>query len=448
MMGDPLIARRSWLRLFAATLTSSVRWQAFQAPSIASLVPVLGGRRPAYGGSARLQLPLPLDRLDPHDPSCLDSGLLGPAVFETLYAVTATGQPFPALASALPERVGTRFRIRLRPSMVFSDRQSLDGQSAVNSILRSQRFSQSLSELGKPRPVSGDQLSFEVTGSSSARIATVLSQPRAAIVPHHFVPTRPLGCGAFSARLRAETIELRRNPLAPRGGSYLDRVQIARSTVSDALRSFEATRSDFALFGSGLHQSRPGAIQLQLEKWANVVLVGSPGWSGVSRPGQLHAHLRHLPGGPFSALGVDRVRGGHARWGGASFSILVPRENRWLYEIALEIKGAWERSSGSIEVLPLSAVALSRRIASGNYDTYLTALCTSGVESRHRTADLFALAGVQAPRSGRNLSEEEACRQLRIGLVGSCRPALASSPQLTADVHGGALDLSNARRRL
>src|SRR5690606_31822064 len=153
------------------------------------------------------------------------------------------------------------FQIELRPLLTFSDGTPLNGQDVVRSILRSQSASSLLAELGKPTSSRSQPLLIRVpkiqsSSLSATDLAVLLSSPRTAILPEKFSATSPIGCGALKAKLINGRLTLTRNDRAPRGGSFLETIEMRSVSITDALRAFESRSADVGFLGRGLHQPR------------------------------------------------------------------------------------------------------------------------------------------------------------------------------------------------
>src|SRR5689334_714446 len=87
---------------------------------LASLASAAGSRamgRTPYGGRLRLAVPWPITSLEPASLSDGFAALFASAAFEPLYALDAAGNPYPALAEALPTKVDRGCRVALRPGL-------------------------------------------------------------------------------------------------------------------------------------------------------------------------------------------------------------------------------------------------------------------------------------------------------------------------------------------
>ncbi len=387
----------------------------------------------------------------PHAPACLACGLFGSSLFESLYAKTAQGRPYSTLAAKNPEDRGSYFQIELRPSLKFSDGSQLTAREVVSSIVRSQSLSSQLSVLGRPTSVRSEPLIVRFPKSKTSQLtsndlALELANPRSAIVPLNFSPEAPVGCGALKVARMGSGLALSRNEQAPRGGSYLDAVEIRSVTVTDALRAFESRTVDLGFLGKGLHRPRTDAKAFQLRPLGLVVVRPGRGAEAFARPGLLHDRLTRIPHAPFAALATARVRTSPSPWNGPSMNLLVDEQEPWLVALAKELGQTWSSSKSNVRVEAISTQALAQRERSRDFDLVLRAISTSGVSANQASRDLFALDGRSPPLGGRIPPPEEVCRQLSLGLLGELRPHGALSPEFMNLVGPGPeLDFANAQ---
>src|SRR3954471_10173089 len=95
------------------------------------------GRTPA-AGAWRLRLPLYFGGLDPHSLDDPLSALFAAAIADPLYALDTSGNPYPTLASALPERTPKGPRLSLRPEFLSARGKPLSAADVVFSFKRAQ----------------------------------------------------------------------------------------------------------------------------------------------------------------------------------------------------------------------------------------------------------------------------------------------------------------------
>lgn len=404
----------------------------------------LGRRRPRYGGSSQIFLPCNLSRIDPHDPHDLTVTLLGGALFETLYGRSPTGAIYPTLASGQPTQKNGRTIVELRPRLSFASGRRIDANQVMSSLRRSQAASPALAELGAVETVRGAplQLSFAVKDPSG--LVQLLSHPRAAIIPSDFSPGAPDTCGAFRITRTGAILNLARNPLAPRGGAFLDEVIIHSASVSDCLRAFEARRSDLGFLGAGLHRERQGIARFRLNPVGLALLLPGAQRRAQMPVGSLHEALARLPEGPLSAVGVERKRHAAQRWNGGDAELAVSQEEPWLIAIAEEMRSAWSTKGHALTLRALPSTQLSLLRRSGNFDLMLHFLGSRSIPARETTNHLFQVDGRAPPRGGRTLSPLESGRQLSLGIVGELSPSGATSPRTRGLVDGDRLSLESS----
>ena len=399
-------------------------------------------RRTNYGGHLTLSLPVDVSRVDPHDSESLASALFGPSLFEGLYGITAAGTVFPTLAEEMPQRAPEGVEIRLRPGLKFSSNKELLAKDVAHSIVRSKKMSGALGALPTPSTLPLDPYRLTFSSNAPDEVARLLALPRAALVPSHFDPHRPIGSGALSMHRVGPSLELTRNPLCPRGGSYVDSVRVQTLSLSACLRAFEARTSDLGFLGRGLHQERKDARAFRLPEIAEVVLIPGQGLHSFARPGVLQNALDYLPFYPFQALGVAVQRREGRRWGGPSLTLSVSKDEPWLYAIGEELVQAWSRPDTPVRLIALAQSELNAQTRRGEFDLRLTALTTAGLSRALTTQELFRLDGRPPPRGGRAMTPQEAGRQLSLGVLGALTPHGALDPRVNDFSSSGYFDLA------
>lgn len=405
---------------------------------------IFAKRRPRYGGSSQLYLPLNLTRIDPHDPHDLTTTLVGEALFETLYGKSPRGGIYPTLASGKPIHKNGRTIVELRPHLAFSSGRTIDARQVVASLRRSMAASPALSELGAVETLRGTPLKISFTNKDPETLAQLLSHPRTSIVPSDFSPGAPDTCGAFRVSKTGTTLRLERNPLAPRGGAFLDEVVLHSASISDCLRAFEARRSDLGFLGAGLHRERRGISRFRLGPLGLALLLPGPRRRGQLPVGRLHEALARLPEGPLAALGVERGRHTPQRWNGGEADLSVPQDEPWIMAIADEMRSAWSTKGHALSVRPLPRSQLTQLRRNGQFDLMLQFLGSRNITAAETTHHLFQLDGRPPPRGGRTLSPLESGRQLSLGIVGALSPSGATSPRIRGLAAGDRLDLENS----
>lgn len=404
-------------------------------------------RRPRYTGSSRLHLPLNVTSIDPHDPRDLTAALLGNALFETLYATSSSASVYPTLAATLPKYEKGRCIVELRPKMSFSSGTTINASQVVSSLERAKQFSPWLQELGAIRGVAGSSLRVAFSQKDPKLIARLLASPRASLVPRDFAPDAPDTSGAFRVEQTGTTMRLKRNPLAPRGGAFLDEVWIESASVSDCLRAFEARRSDLGFLGAGLHRERKGVERFSMRPVGFALLLPGQELRARTPVGTLHEVLARLPQAPLSALGVDRPRHTPHRWNGGDVNLIVPAEEPWLIALADEMESALTRKDHTVTVKRVPSRQIPRLEGDGAFDLLLRFFGTRGVPEAEAARQLFRLDGKPAPRGGRILSPLESGRQLSLGVIGAMTPSGSHSPDVVHLTTSSAFSLENAQRR-
>jgi peptide/nickel transport system substrate-binding protein len=398
------------------------------------------GRVP-YGGAIRMHLPVSLDRLDPHLADDLAAALFAPAAFDTLYAWDASGRPYPALASALPEATPTGARVTLRPGLVTARGRPLDGADVVWSLERARKLGARplLSPLGAIRRLRGDPLSMEVAGANPEFLAEALASPLAAIVPKTFSPGSPDGTGAFRAEPSSGGIVLVRNDRAARGPSFLDRVDAKKADdLAAGLRAFESGDSDVAFLGAGLHRRRAGAVDFRTESMGWIVLRTGPEAGEWGAPGIAERLVEGLEPARLSHLGLApsvTAPSGAAAWGGTSTNLYVDQESSYLVEVARVVAAALSRPEHEIRPYPLPRSDRVRLKDGGHFATMIDFVRRLGPSPRHAALSLLGAANPRlAEKPPRTVREEIPilARTLSLAVLGELKMVGARA----ADVHG------------
>ncbi len=401
-------------------------------------------RRPNYSGSLRLHLPLNVTSIDPHDPHDLTTRLLGNALFETLYARSTTGTAYPTLAASLPRLEKGRCLVELRPGLSFASGTALDASQVVASLNRAKQFSPWLQDLGTVVSTGPRGIAFS---QRDPRLLTrLLSSSRTSLLPKGFSPTAPDTCGAFRVEATGTTLHMKRNPRAPRGGSFLDEVWIESASVSDCLRAFEARRSDLGFLGAGLHRERRDVKRFAMKPVGLALLLPGGELRARTPVGTLHEMLARLPQAQLSALGVERPRHSPRRWNGGDADLVVPAEEPWLVALAEDMASALSTKGHFISVKKTPSRQIPILERSGAFDLMLRFFGTQGVSEEDTTRQLFRLDDKPAPRGGRTLSPLESGRQLSLGIVGAMTPRGALTRDVSHVTGPEMLTLENAER--
>ncbi len=392
--------------------------------------------RPKYGGTLRLKLPFSFTGLDPHRLDDAISALFAPAVFDTLYAIDAAGNPFPALAEGLPEAESKGARIALRPGLVTALGKKLTSTDVVFALRRSARAGGTawLSQFGEPRLDPKDRRRVFYTDAEPRALATALASPITAIVPQGFNRLTPDGTGAFLAHPRARGLVLERNDHAARGPAFLDRVDASGAKdLSDALRAFESGEVDIGWLGKGLHQPRAGALGFDAGPLGWVVLHSGAQAGAWGRPGVVQSLLDGLPSDRFRHLGLSVPRGTAAPvWGGPEGALLVDSDSPLLHEIAMLLASLLGRSGHRLNATPRSAAELRQAKRSKQFLLMLEFVRRLGDGPRAATMALYTAADPalarHPPHSGS--SPRVVGRSLSMGVVGELHAYGAHLPNL------------------
>src|SRR5262249_27406119 len=70
--------------------------------------------RPPSQGKLGLALPWPVNAIDPHDQFDPAAAIFGQCLFDQLFSLEASGDPYPTLAADSPTAVGAKTIVRLR----------------------------------------------------------------------------------------------------------------------------------------------------------------------------------------------------------------------------------------------------------------------------------------------------------------------------------------------
>ncbi len=209
----------------------------------------LGRGRTPLGGRLSFRVPWPVAAMDPHRLDDAAALFFGPCLFDSLYAVDASGVS-PALAESLPEPCPEGVRVTLREGLRFASGKRLTARDVASSIARARASGSRgwLDVVGAVHVVGPGALVFG--GRAVDPVVRALASPLAAVVPEGFSPARPDGTGPFAARHEGEALVLVRNSLAAQGPSFLDRVSIAPAPDHGAsLRAVEIGEDDLGWLG-------------------------------------------------------------------------------------------------------------------------------------------------------------------------------------------------------
>jgi peptide/nickel transport system substrate-binding protein len=391
--------------------------------------------RKPYGGTLRLMLPLSLDAVDPHTADDPGSALLAPAIADPLFAMDASGRPYPALAASLPEPSPAGARVVLRAGLVTARGAVLGARDVVASLERARRAGGHavLSPYGAFRAARDAPLAVDVEGATPDTLAVSLASPLTAIVPRAFKPTDPDGTGAFRAAVAPGGVTLERNDRAARGPSYLDRIEVRRAPdLASGLRAFESGDADVGFLGAGLHRRRALAVDFRTDPVGFVVLRTGALAGAWGAPGVAARLVSGLDPGRFSHLGLSPRGGGSAvPWGGAPAELLVDEGAPYLVEIARVVATALSASGHEIRPVPLSQHDLRARRDDGKYALAVDFVRLFGSGKDARLLSLLAGADpklADRPPRFAGLSEDSLTRTLPLAVLGELAVAGARAP--------------------
>jgi peptide/nickel transport system substrate-binding protein len=398
----------------------SLSRRALLAMAVASGTSFAMGRT-AYGGRLRLAVPWPVNGLDPAALSDGFSALFAAAVFEPLYGSDATGAPYPALAEALPQKVGEGARITLRSGLKTGRGRNLTGIDVVATVgrARSRGAVGVLGDLANPIVDAKDPMRVIFPRAAPDAVALALSSPLLALVPRGFSPLAPDGCGAFKVELARGRAVFARNLFAARGAAFLDGIDVTTATdLADLLRGFEAGATDIGWFGSGLYRAVKDATPFEAPRYAFAVLMAGKAAGAWGAPGTLQALLDAIPAQQLAHLGLRGLPAspmGSPAWGGPATTLWVAAGSPQLVATARTLAATLSAPGHEISVAEKSAEEIASAQSSRQFGLLLDAVRAPSnspreIETVLRTAaspeaaKRAPLTSTQAPRAlGRHL---------------------------------------------
>ena len=406
----------------------------FAALSTAASAGALG--RTPTAGTLRLRLPLYFGGLDPHSLDDPLSALFAAAIADPLFALDASGKPYPTLASALPERTESGCRVTLRAELRSARGKALSAADAIFSWKRAQGLGGSavLGAFRLPSADPKDRLSLLVSEANPEALARALASPLTALVPRGFSPLTPDGTGAFKATFGSGTLSLTRNESAARGASFLDRIELGGATdLADALRAFEVGQVDVGWLGNGLYRAKAGAVPLEGPVFGWIVLrtgLDAKNWGAPGIAAQLTAAL---PGAALARFGVRTVpgSGGGVRWGGGPTPLLVSEDAPHSVELARALEPLLSSHGNEVRATAVARPLWLEARRTRRYGLLLDFVrAASGDASEAALTLLSAVDPALARRPPKNSSSVlDATRTLPLGIVGDVRVAGAHSPE-------------------
>jgi peptide/nickel transport system substrate-binding protein len=418
------------------------------------------GRTP-LGGRLTLHVPWPTDALDPHDLADPAAALFASAIADPLFALDPQGNPYPALAAAMPSLEDGATLVRLREGLRTARGEPLGGRDLVASLERARARGAAaiLAGLPAPRPHPRDGLAALFRDVAPADLAVLLASPLLALLPRSFSSSSPDGTGAFRAEPSADRLLLAQNPAAARGASFLDAVEVRRAPdLRASLSAFEAGRDDIGWLGAGLYQDRKGAVRFDLGRLGLVVLATSPAAGAFGAPGAAQELADALPAERLAHLGLSGLSGGsgNAAWLGPPTELLVDGASPHLVEIADAVAVILTRPQHEVTARSAARGDLARLRAQGKA---LLALELVRPLAPDPLGALLALATADDPARARELARRPPklassapartlTRTLRVGVVGEARLAGAVAPDVVlARAPGEGWDLGASYRR-
>lgn len=398
----------------------------FVATSTLGLASAAMGRTP-YGGRLRLAVPWPIASLDPASLSDGFAALFASAVFEPLYGLDGAGNPYPALAEALPQKRDGGCRVGLRPGLKTAAGRALSGVDVVATLGRARARGAVglLGELEAPSVDAKDPLSVVFARASPEAAARALSSPLCALVPRNFSPLAPDGCGAFSVELAKGRAVFSRNPNAARGAAFLDGIEVTSTTdLAELLRGFEAGQTDIAWFGAGLYRSAKDAAPFEAPRYAFAVLLAGKAAGAWGAPGTLQALLDAVPARQLSHLGLRGLPPqavGSAAWGGPSTSIAVPSGAPQLVAVARAL--AASLSAPGHQLIAVEKTEEEMSALRGSRQFGLLVDCVRAPTSAPRDLE-SALRTAASPESAKRapktavLAPRDLAKSLPLGVIG------------------------------
>jgi peptide/nickel transport system substrate-binding protein len=413
---DAAISRRAILAGACAALTSRL------APA--------RGRLPV-GGKLSLHVPWPLAGIDPHRVDDVAAGILGEALFDTLYWRDEAGNVTALLAEGEPEPDRDGLRVRVREGIVTGSGKPIDAREVIGSLSRARGAGARAWLSDVPSPTRVDALTVRFATKDAPKLTQALSSPMAAIVPLSFSAERPDGTGPFRAERRGDALVLTRNPRAARGPGLLDEIVVRSATeLSGSLRAFESGADDVGWLGSGLHEPRAGAKPFDVGVIGWAILRSGQTGGGWDSPGVTQRIADGIPHARLSYLGLGAAWPAESLqgWAGPTAEILVRDDAPWLIELSRAVAATLSAPGHELTVKPVSpaefsqrrerrafalAVDVARPLAQGT----LGALVGLATADRPQSAvDLVRHPPRLASGSVRNLT-----RTMKIGVLGEIR---------------------------
>jgi peptide/nickel transport system substrate-binding protein len=443
-------SRRTWLAAaFGATASMAlgIEEEAFAM-----------GRTPV-GGKLSLRVPWSLASMDPHDLRDPAAALFSHAVFDPLYAVDASNNPYASLATAMPQREGAGTVVRLREGLRTARGTALDARDVIFSIDRARaRGGAALwTDLPKPAAHPGERLAITFGAADPFKLARALASPLFALVPRGFSASSPDGTGAFKAEIKGGKLTLTRNANAARGAAFLESVEVESAPdLKASLRQFEAERDDVGWLGMGLFGGRKNAVKFDCGVLAWIVLVTGSDAGAAGGAGAAQKLVNALPAERLGHLGLGALpaASGSAAWTGPKTELVVDESAPHLVEIANTLAPILSNPGHEVTALAVSRAEVAKR--RGKAALLLDIVRPLGPGS---TSTLLALASADDPARAADLvrhppktvpaSARGAAALLKVGVIGEVRASGGAAPDVSLvknAVHDG-WDLGASYRR-
>ncbi len=370
-----------------------------------------------------------MSHIDPHSLSDMGAALFGPALFDTLYRIGASGYE-PALAEKEPTQHGNKWRVQLREGILTAAGRPIRGREVVSSVerARSKGAAGWLASVGRARAVS--ELEVEFVAGDDQKLMAALSSPIVAIIPGEFRPDFPDGTGPFRVSLAREQATFRRNPNAAMGPAFLEEMRVRGcAEVSDSLRAFESGKDDLGWLGTGLYESRKGAKLVDAGALGWVLLATGKEAGSWDTPGAAQSLADAISYGSMAhlKLGPAWAESGAERWQGPPCELIVVDDCPWLIETAKTLSALVGTPGHEVTTKPVSpqefamrrksrqfvlALDVARSFAATSFGAY-AALAAASDPSNAATMSKRPPLGVRDARSHG--------RQFRVGVVGEVR---------------------------
>jgi peptide/nickel transport system substrate-binding protein len=419
------------------------------------------GRTP-LGGRLGFHVPWSTASVDPHDLRDPMAALFGAAIVDPLYALDATGAPYPALATGMPTREAGETVVHLREGLRTARLAGIDARDVIFSIERARARGAAglLADIPRPRIRKGDALGVVFGDADPQRVARALASPLCALLPRRFDPAQPDGTGAFRADVTPAGLVLTRNPNAARGPAFLDAIEVASAAdLTTSLRAFEAEQDDLGWLGMGLHDGRKGAVRFDLGRVAWVVLAIGPDAGPAATPGVAQRLADAIPAARIAHLGLGPLpsSGGDPSWPGPPTDLLVDDASPHLVEVARAIAPVLSSAGHEVTMKPTPRAEIARRRARGAATLAVELVRPLGPGAHH--AEL-ALATAEDPQRGRDVAKAPAragngfavrslTGLLRTGVLGEIRVqgGVVADVVLAKPLSGEGWDLGASHRR-